>query len=332
MGQLILHVGPHKTGSTYLQQRMFDHRKALAALGIEYPDIGIYEHNHHDIAELARVDEYAALDELLRPLADSPAETIVLSSENFDRLTAPQVRALLAALPAGRTVRVVSFIRDRTDLLVSSWQEHVKHGGLLSFYEFVGPHLSHPYSSDLMNYGLMLDAYASNLGIDALTIIDYDKAVARGDIFESFSQACGLPQMNAFGENFTINNSLPLWAVELIRALNGKAHHEGKLEYANVREAWVANNETWNFDPAILEELKATIFASSRVFDIRGSFTENALHQVLMQGYESRVWNVGHAAPEACKTHLVPLDSWMMNMQAQEAVALIYALVRQHLA
>jgi hypothetical protein len=330
MRQLILHIGPHKTGSTYIQERLFDNSVALATLGIDYPNIGILESNHHDIAELALKENVPALQDLLAPLRHSSAETILLSSENFDRLNCGQVKLLLAALPPERQVRVIYFVRDRTDLLVSSWQESVKHGCLLSFHEFAGPHLSHPFSSSLLNHGLILGAFASHLGKETISVLNYEEALGEGDIFATFGAACGLSKMTTVGRKYFTNNSFPLWEVEVIRALNAMAHREGRLHLANVREAWATSKLLWPVEAERLKSLETRILSNVAAFSISGSFIELALEQAFVDSFGSCVVTA-HDPSHRRSVRTVPLSAWMMDDEAREVMDRIYKLVRRQL-
>ena len=95
MAQLVLHVGAHKTGTTYLQNLFHQNRAALADAGIYYPDIGPNT-AHHVLASpwLNMQDVPASFfntrgpDELWADLiaryATAPG-TVFLSGENFLR-------------------------------------------------------------------------------------------------------------------------------------------------------------------------------------------------------------------------------------------------------
>jgi hypothetical protein len=52
MAKLLLHIGPQKTGSTYIQKYCFENRHHLLSLGVNYPTAGRLEHvspyGHHE--------------------------------------------------------------------------------------------------------------------------------------------------------------------------------------------------------------------------------------------------------------------------------------------
>ena len=238
MPRIVLHIGPHKTGTTYLQARLHESREALRAVDVDYWEGGLDGTTaHHKIAEVTRSGDEAALARLLQPLENVAQEVVILSSENFDLLRGPGVQRLKAALPAGRSVEVVYFVRDATELLLSSWQEHVKHGGVPGFHAYAIQHLATPLASSLLNPCRVLDVYRNAFGTDAVSVVDYDEARASGDIFDAFATACGRPEITRFGAPLRSNMTMELWFAEFMRALNVLALEAGVLRYSNVRQA-----------------------------------------------------------------------------------------------
>ena len=95
MAKVILHVGAHKTGTTYLQNLFHLNRARLAEAGIHYPDIGPNT-AHHALAgawmNLPDIPDrfYGAAgpDGLWQKIIDQYATapgTLLLSAENFSR-------------------------------------------------------------------------------------------------------------------------------------------------------------------------------------------------------------------------------------------------------
>jgi len=81
--RVIIHLGPHKTGTTALQQCLSENQKALAQAGI------LFLHNnqtHSAALKLAREKYKIAEEELLeinKIISDTEADTIILSQEDF---------------------------------------------------------------------------------------------------------------------------------------------------------------------------------------------------------------------------------------------------------
>ena len=84
-GRIILHAGPHKTGSTALQRALHGSRRQLAERGVIYPDRGLLNLGHHGAVNWARGWGGPAIDpaDVLRGTGDA---TVILSSENVNVL------------------------------------------------------------------------------------------------------------------------------------------------------------------------------------------------------------------------------------------------------
>jgi hypothetical protein len=338
MKRLVLHIGPHKTGSTYLQLRLFSNVAALHSLGVAYPSSGIEPmYGHHKIAKLARHTDPSELNELLAPLSEIDDQILILSSENFDRLKQDAIAKLATALPATRTVSVVFFRRDLTDLLVSTWQESVKHGETLSFHEFVEPHISRPFSSHILNQCLILDRYRDQFGISSIKIVDYDAAIAGGDIFDSFCRASGSPGLANIGDFVVVNQSMALWEIELLRVLNAFAQYEGRLYGSNVRAAWLEykkNNNTDNSLKELQKEISELIMFKTRSFNIRDSHPIQALERRFFDTYSAQIQPVPEkvstdSAP--AKEHMICLTSWLAPKKSNEIISTLFDALRPNL-
>lgn len=122
---LVLHVGPHKTGTTALQQALAGNAGRLARLGVLYPQAGRLGDSHAGLAEACRTGDAAAL----RALAEEAAgwRAVVLSSENFSMLDGRALAALRAVFPRAE-VRVAYVLRPLAVLWPAHWAELVKHG------------------------------------------------------------------------------------------------------------------------------------------------------------------------------------------------------------
>ncbi len=139
----MLHVGLHKTGTTYLQGTWAANRAELAAQGV-----------HHPGAEGEPVQRLGALDALGRQprgatdhriagqwqrLVDlangSDRPTVLLSAEVLSTATPRQARSIVGAF-ADREVHVLVTARDIGRVLVSAWQETVKNDATWTWQEY----------------------------------------------------------------------------------------------------------------------------------------------------------------------------------------------------
>ncbi len=94
MRRAIIHIGMPRTGSTSLQQVLTTLRSQMAAVGLLYPDLAPYgaqqvaDVNHQRLGEALdgrrpRSERRVMLERLDRALADTDADTVILSYEDF---------------------------------------------------------------------------------------------------------------------------------------------------------------------------------------------------------------------------------------------------------
>jgi hypothetical protein len=136
---IYVHVGLPKSGTTFLQDLVREHREALAAEGLLYPMVGVADHFlaaldargvytfagvHHRQAEGA----WAALVDR----AAAAGDRAVISSEVLAMADGAHARAAMQLLEPHDTHLVLT-ARDPARQLVADWQESVKHGRWQSF-------------------------------------------------------------------------------------------------------------------------------------------------------------------------------------------------------
>jgi hypothetical protein len=224
---IVLHAGLPKTGTTYLQQRFVDNSEWLAARGVDYPTLGRETTvGHHNLALRCKgqpvPQPWAGLPlrEILGAVADGPAARVLLSSETFSSLHLPEARQLFDAL-GGTELTYVLYVRRRSALSTSRWQEEVKHGSAQTFPEYlVGQLLG---EGDVLRIEDAVAVAAHTFGLPAVRIVVYDDLVARGiDLFEHFlERLLGLQAdsvVPAAAER--INASWAPALIEVLRALN----------------------------------------------------------------------------------------------------------------
>jgi hypothetical protein len=189
--KFIFHIGPPKTGTSSLQEALFQHRDQLLARGCHYPDFGRHAKmqalpGHHGIPDLLRRKNQLP-SEVLKNLQQLPKEqTVIFSSENFAHLDSPQVATLLEALQPGQ-IEVIYYARRWDQLLPSAWQELVKHGHSTSYLEFLNRQISAPRASKFLNYMIPLDHWSESVGAGNIRIFSYDNILAQGqDIVQHF--------------------------------------------------------------------------------------------------------------------------------------------------
>jgi hypothetical protein len=142
--RVLLHVGTPKTGTSYLQEVLFQNRRTLRSSGI------LYAADRFDAHFLAALDlmrlpwggleteAVGAWDRLAEEVRGWD-ETAIISHEILATASRSQVRRALASLghPDGVEVHLVLSVRDLVRQIPAEWQENVKHRSGISYARFL---------------------------------------------------------------------------------------------------------------------------------------------------------------------------------------------------
>ncbi|MEX1154653.1 hypothetical protein [Parvibaculum sp.] len=231
--KLIIHVGPHKTGTTSLQHFLFKNHLALLKLGIVYPVAHLGEQRaHHRFAQAnrGRIDQkerrVLSREEELVPLLDeiraSNADTAILSSEAFFATSKPDIEILHESLRAFSPV-VVFYARQQDDGYVSSYAQCSKS----PIHRYASPIETHLDDPVRMNTDLNIYGHASNwakvFGKENVAARLYDRKISVPEDFLRFldeRRGAGpvlASAMKRFSLTEALNNSPSLEATEITR-------------------------------------------------------------------------------------------------------------------
>jgi len=216
--KLYLHIGPHKTGSSYLQKLLTHHRQKLFEFGISYPDILFSLNGHHKIAHYFRKNtpKEDIFNDLIR-LRES-SEDILLSSEVFSQLDLKDINALKYFFN-GWQIEIICYVRNPSKRIVSFWQETIKQGSKENFWAYSLPHFVKPLSSPILNQGIVIDLYSRVFGKSHVHLIDYDYVYKNGQMLESLLRIIGASGAIS-DEDIKVNTMLNSEDLELLRVLN----------------------------------------------------------------------------------------------------------------
>lgn len=202
---LILHIGLHKTGSTFIQRSLRAGADVLRAEGIAAPDLGpdpgwpllyllsdaptgrvLSEGRRHarDLAPETRAIQRRDLDALL---ADPDIPTAILTAEQMSsNLPRPDIRALReTARTHDRRPHVICYLRAPVAFATSMAQQFVKMGGDLDRVSKRPP---------LPDYRRKLAPWLNVFGPEQCDLRLFDrKALIGGDVLADFLAAIGAP-------------------------------------------------------------------------------------------------------------------------------------------
>jgi len=227
---LVLHAGPHKTGTTALQRVLAANAGRLARLGVLFPAAGRMGDSHAALAEACRTGDAAILRDLAAEAAGWRA--VVLSSENFAMLD-------VAALDRLRTVfadaepRVAYSLRRLAQLWPAHWAELVKHGqeaGFDGYLERVAASDDTPFAAPVLP-ARQLDRLTAAFGRDALRLMVHEARSAPGhDTGPAFiDDMLGLGHEAPHFATARANPTPPARETALVRLMN--LHVAGRLDY-----------------------------------------------------------------------------------------------------
>jgi hypothetical protein len=217
-----LHVGPHKTGSTYLQNTFTQQASMLEKQGVLYPSIGReYSTGHHNIAWFFAQRPFINTNQErilagLKQLSSSPQSNILLSSEEFSRV--PKHRLLdLKYIFRDWHFHTIYFQRMGSGLIISLWQEAVKNGLATALDEITPQMIIENFNYNPMDHDGNLSAYKNTLD-GSITVLDYNELMqSKVDLLVPVSKILGV-EIGA--RKKMVNTSLSADVIELIRAAN----------------------------------------------------------------------------------------------------------------
>ena len=224
MPRFVIHIGPYKTGSTYLQTCLRNNAGALREAGIQLARV--WEDNelnpsHTGLVVRLNTERKAELTPLFDDWKKSDVRTVIISCEDLSAMSLEPVKVLmLSELLAGSWVEIVYYVRRWSELLWSEWQEYVKQGSCLQLLEVIVHNLRDPIKSRIINIDVCLSVFAEMFGKAAIRVISYDGVIESGeDIFHHFSR-CVLGVATVRPERRILNPSLSPAQAELLRLFN----------------------------------------------------------------------------------------------------------------
>jgi hypothetical protein len=218
MPRYIIHIGPHKTGTSYLQAAFAACRDQLEQRGVWYPDTWSENLGHHKLAAELRAG--ISQRPLFLAMNASRYDTVLLSAEDLADLRSERI-AELRELIGTSAVRVVFYCRRWSELVPSGWQETIKHGSTSTLPEFLTPHAINPDGSNILNYGHTIRRFAEHFGLANISLVSYSNLVDSGaDLWPHFCRLFLNWPDPPKPQRQRVNESMILPEVELIRVLN----------------------------------------------------------------------------------------------------------------
>jgi hypothetical protein len=227
-GARLLHIGPHKTGTSSLQSAFHQARRSLADHGVLYAGPNRQPLRAAQAAAAigspeARRRPIEPWHELLREIRATRAPRVVISSEWFADARDEAIRHIVDDLDPARA-HVVVTVRPLASILPSQWQQHVQAGVGVPYETwlesvFAGTSALATTFWRRHRHDALIDRWAAAAGPANVSVVVADDR-DHGVVLRTFERLAGLPAGLLVAERDRSNRSLTRPEVELIRALN----------------------------------------------------------------------------------------------------------------
>ncbi|TIO54560.1 MAG: hypothetical protein E5X80_11480 [Mesorhizobium sp.] len=209
---IILHIGVHKTGTSALQAFLARNAALLLEHGVFYKPTAPEWPNHNPLAVafMPGSTDHGPT-RLAMTLAEAEGKTLLISSE---MLCEPGVDLdLFLSCLEGHDVRIIAYIRHPSDIVISAFNEVVRH------YD---THWTRPLNEQPFAYDpSQLDVLRRWLKVPNLTLAPYDRAQwVEGSLFRDFLTMIGVPDNGFDYSQVGGNESLPYALIEALRHVN----------------------------------------------------------------------------------------------------------------
>ncbi|CAM5234178.1 Sulfotransferase family protein OS=Streptomyces fumanus OX=67302 GN=GCM10018772_03740 PE=4 SV=1 [Streptomyces fumanus] len=231
-GTRLLHIGPHKTGTTAVQGALFAAKDAMRAHGVEFP-----AHTRHPMeAALAACARPAMMGDLaptgrhwtqlLDQVRATGGRTSVVSSEFFADADDDATIARIVEQLGGERVHVLVTLRPLARIMPSQWQQYVQNGLRMGYEDWLEHMLRKPpYRKPNPSFwrrhrhDRLVERWVRAVGPGRVTVVVVDDR-DRDALLRVFEALLGLPRNLLRAVPETANRSLTLAEAEMLRALN----------------------------------------------------------------------------------------------------------------
>jgi hypothetical protein len=227
-GARLLHIGPHKTGTSAVQGAFHLARPLLAGHGVIYAGTG-RQPMRPALAVAGRPamlgearPEMAHWDKLVQDVHAAGDQRVLISSEFFADGDDEAARRVVAGL-GGPRVHVVVTLRPLARIMPSQWQQFLQNGLCTPYLEYLGKVLREPDRTPRFwqrhRHDKLVARWAAAAGADNVTVIVVDGSDPLA-LLRTFESLLGLPAGLLVPEDEVVNRSLTLAEAEVVRLLN----------------------------------------------------------------------------------------------------------------
>ncbi len=245
--QVYLHIGLHKTGTTYVQQLMRANRAPLRRQGVLFPGgegkrmpsqvfaaWDLLGRRQRGAPADARIEgAWATLAEAVAKVPVNEAPTVLLCDEHLSLAGPRQARRAVRSWGAAE-VHVVVTVRDLGRVLPSAWQEDVKNRGTFQWTAFVDAVRdparigTNPARGFWVRQDLpaVLATWARHVGVERVHVVTVPPPGASPDLLvERIGSVVGFDAAELPRQAAWANENVGLVGTELLRRLTPMMRH-----------------------------------------------------------------------------------------------------------
>lgn len=229
--QPLVHVGYHKTGTTWLQRELFQPSSGFSPVGSRPEVIEALIAPHHfsfdpAVARAQFEQWWSNGDQSLVPVVSMER---LSGSPHFGRYDSAEIAHRLAA--TFPTAKVLLVIRRQHDAIVSGHRQYVKVGGARSLAGYLQPvwsNSAHQFDMAAFDYFPLVSLYDELFGTDRVCVLPYEQfRDAPVEFVRRIVEFAGLPETDEIDETVgrrrsgvAANRALSAGTVDVKRLIN----------------------------------------------------------------------------------------------------------------
>jgi hypothetical protein len=227
---VLLHIGPHKTGTTTIQSAFHNRRKRLIAQNVRYA--GRIRQVYREARTIVGSDGVAGRrpldmrvwDALVTEVVNAAEPRVVVSSEAFAGADDDIAARVVRELGKGRTLHVVVTLRPLSKIMPSQWQQFVQNGRRTPYDQwldeiFVKAEERIGTFWRRHDHGALVRRWAAAAGPGNLSVVAVDES-DREMLTRTFERLLALTPGTLRPKPSDSNRSLTMSEIELVRQVN----------------------------------------------------------------------------------------------------------------
>ena len=184
-----IHIGPHKTGSTEIQELIFNNVNTFKNYNISTVGFGIFPKAMDTFANIYLINDNHSewVDNIIEQIKTSEND-ILISSETFDAMNITEIMKLKELLN-GYNVTIIAIHRARLSHIHSYWAQIIgnRYHYIVDFNEYLvstSKQYGHNYEIG-WNFKVVLELYSKIFGSNNIKVISFEGAALKYNYHQS---------------------------------------------------------------------------------------------------------------------------------------------------